>query len=93
MKEELKAGEKNVSAVHGWRGTEPASNGDKPRGFAALPREKLAEISRKGGVSGHAQGVAHEWTRETAREAGKKGGRATHEKRRELAAVIAPTQD
>lgn len=58
------------------------SEGKKPRGFAAMSREAVSELARKGGVVAHAEGVAHEWTREEAREAGRKGGRRTHELRR-----------
>ncbi len=48
------------------------------RGFAAMSKEKQQEIARKGGVSAHAKGVAHQWTPEEARAAGqksKKGGK------------------
>lgn len=41
------------------------------------------EISRKGGKSAHAQGVAHEFTPAEARIAGRKGSAAMHRKRRE----------
>jgi general stress protein YciG len=44
------------------------------RGFAALDPEKQKEIARLGGKAAHAQGKAHEFTSEEAREAGKKGG-------------------
>lgn len=46
----------------------------KPRGFAALTPERRKEISRKGGVTAHVKGSAHEWDSTTAREAGRKGG-------------------
>jgi hypothetical protein len=49
----------------------------KPKGFARMSKDGLREIARKGGVAAHAQGKAHQWTREEAREAGKKGGAAT----------------
>ncbi|HLK91102.1 MAG TPA: stress-induced protein [Polyangia bacterium] len=51
-----------------------ASNVSKPRGFAALTPERRKEISRKGGVSAHVKGSAHEWDTQAAREAGRKGG-------------------
>ena len=44
------------------------------RGFAALAPEKQREIARLGGRAAHAQGKAHEFTREEARVAGRKGG-------------------
>jgi uncharacterized protein len=46
------------------------------RGFAAMDAEKQKEIARKGGRAAHEQGVAHEWSSQEAREAGKKGGQA-----------------
>jgi uncharacterized protein len=52
------------------------------RGFAAMPRDKVRELARQGGVSAHASGKAYRWTPETAREAGRKGGLALHNKKR-----------
>ena len=46
------------------------------RGFAAMDAEKQREIARKGGRAAHEQGVAHEWSSEEARAAGKKGGQS-----------------
>jgi general stress protein YciG len=46
------------------------------RGFAAMSQEKQKEIARKGGRAAHEQGVAHQWTSQEAKEAGKKGGQA-----------------
>ena len=51
-------------------------NGKSIRGFAAMNEEKQKEIARKGGRAAHEQGVAHEWSSQEAREAGKKGGQA-----------------
>jgi len=44
------------------------------RGFASMNAEQKREIARKGGKTAHALGVAHTWTSEQARAAGKKGG-------------------
>ena len=44
-------------------------------GFATMTPEKQKEIAGKGGRSAHRMGKAHEWTRDEAREAGKKGGK------------------
>lgn len=41
-----------------------------------MDRDKQREIARKGGKAAHAKGVAHTWTSEEAREAGRKGGSA-----------------
>lgn len=54
----------------------------KPRGFAALDRRIVSEIARKGGKAAHAAGTAHEFTTDEARIAGRKGGVASHAKRR-----------
>lgn len=44
------------------------------RGFASMDLVKQREIASKGGKAAHAQGTAHRWSREEAREAGRKGG-------------------
>jgi general stress protein YciG len=55
------------------------------RGFASMDRTKQREIASKGGRAAHQKGTAHEWTREEAREAGRKGGIMSHRSR--------PTED
>jgi len=42
--------------------------------FNKFSPERRREIARKGGLAAQASGVAHRWTSETAREAGKIGG-------------------
>lgn len=44
------------------------------RGFASMSPEKQREIASKGGRAAHEKGVAHEWTPDEARNAGRKGG-------------------
>jgi len=61
---------------------EPGAKPRRPRGFAAMDRKLVSEIARKGGKAAHSAGTAHEFTTEEARVAGRKGGRATHAKRR-----------
>jgi uncharacterized protein len=56
----------------------------RPRGFAAMDRKLVSEISRKGGKAAHSAGTAHEFTSEEAREAGRKGGHASHASRRKV---------
>jgi general stress protein YciG len=51
------------------------------RGFAAMSPERQREIASQGGRAAHQQGVAHEWSAEEAREAGKKGGQASGKRR------------
>jgi general stress protein YciG len=53
-----------------------------------MDREKQRSIASKGGKAAHAKGRAHEWTAEEAREAGRKGGAASH--RHELAPTAGP---
>lgn len=49
----------------------------KPRGFAAMSPERRLEAARKGAAATHGTGKAHRWTKEAAREAGRKGGLQT----------------
>ena len=53
------------------------------RGFASMDRTKQKEIASKGGKAAHQKGTAHEWTSEEAREAGRKGGMASHRRKQE----------
>src|SRR5580698_8949285 len=54
----------------------------RPRGFAAMDRKLVTELARKGGKAAHQLGAAHEFNSDEAREAGRKGGLASHVKRR-----------
>ncbi|MEO6406231.1 MAG: KGG domain-containing protein [Ferruginibacter sp.] len=58
------------------------------RGFASMDPIKQKEIASKGGRAAHQQGTAHEFSREEAREAGRKGGQNSHGGGRKSAAVI-----
>ena len=60
------------------------------RGFASMDRAKQREIASKGGKAAHQKGTAHEWTSEEARDAGRKGGIASHRRRREQ---MSPTDE
>ena len=51
------------------------------RGFAAMSPERQRVIASQGGRAAHQQGVAHEWSAEEARAAGKKGGQASGKRR------------
>ena len=67
------------------------------RGFASMDRNKQREIASKGGKAAHQKGTAHEWTCEEAREAGRKGGMASHRRKqdqpgREQTTASAPEQ-
>ncbi|HEX8313618.1 MAG TPA: hypothetical protein VF609_01415 [Flavisolibacter sp.] len=59
--------------------TKKEAEGQKEsRGFAAMSLEKQREIASLGDLAAHEQGVAHEWNKLEAAEAGKKGGQAGH---------------
>ena len=81
-----------------WMGSETAryrAEQDHPAtGEGAQLRRKIADLRRwiepnsarlpaKGGKAAHQKGTAHEWTSEEARDAGRKGGLASHKRRRE----------
>jgi uncharacterized protein len=60
------------------------------RGFASMERNRQRQIASKGGKAAHKKGAAHEWTREEAQAAGRKGGLARHRKPREASAPSSP---
>jgi uncharacterized protein len=63
------------------------------RGFASMDRAKQREIASKGGKAAHQKGTAHEWTSEEARDAGRKGGIASHQRRREQTGGAQASED
>jgi uncharacterized protein len=72
---------------------EPMPAPRQRRGFATMDREKVREVARHGGKAAHAAGTAHEFTSDEARAAGRKGGLATHARRRtKVAANSTPRQ-
>jgi uncharacterized protein len=56
-----------------------------------MDRTKQREIASKGGKAAHQKGTAHEWTSEEARNAGRKGGLASHQRRRERLGLETPS--
>jgi len=44
------------------------------RGFASMDPARVKELASKGGKAAHAQGVAHQFSPDEAREAGRRGG-------------------
>jgi general stress protein YciG len=60
----------------------PATKPRKPRGFAAMDPKLVSELAQRGGKAAHRAGTAHQFTTAEAREAGRRGGLATHAKRR-----------
>lgn len=65
------------------------ANGRKTsnRGFAAMDPEKQRRIASEGGRAAHRQGVAHEWSRDEAREAGRKGGQIVSQNRDHMSEI------
>ncbi len=65
------------------------SNGRKTsnRGFAAMDPQKQKKIASEGGRAAHRQGVAHEWSRDEAREAGRKGGQIVSQNREHMSEI------
>ena len=55
--------------------------GKTERGFAAMHPDRQREIASEGGKAAHQSGNAHEFTSEEAREAGRKGGKASGKQR------------
>lgn len=56
----------------------------KRGGFSAMDPERHREIARLGGITAHRKGVAHEFTSEEARNAGRKKGKGKGRKARQL---------
>jgi general stress protein YciG len=56
-----------------------------------MDRHKQREIASKGGKAAHHKGTAHEWTSDEAREAGRKGGMASHRRKQEQMNEGGPT--
>jgi uncharacterized protein len=57
------------------------------RGFAAMDPEKQKRIASEGGRAAHRQGVAHEWSRDEARQAGRKGGQIVSQNRDHMSEI------
>mgnify|MGYP003941563513 CR=1 FL=1 len=57
------------------------------RGFASMDPAKQREIASKGGKAAHRQGVAHEWSAEEARVAGRKGGESVSRNKEHMAQI------
>lgn len=73
------------SEDEGGRGNESKRTGN--RGFAAMDPEKQKRIASEGGRAAHRQGVAHEWSRDEAREAGRKGGQIVSQNRDHMSEI------
>jgi general stress protein YciG len=58
--------------------------GKEDRGFASMDKAKQRQIASLGGRAAHQKGRAHEWSSAEAREAGRKGGLTTHQRRKAM---------
>ncbi|ALD22660.1 general stress protein [Hymenobacter sp. DG25A] len=65
-------------ASSGGNGHNNSNKGSSNRGFAAMDPEEQRRIASEGGKASHESGRGHEWTSAEAREAGRKGGMASH---------------
>ena len=59
----------------------------RPRGFASMDENKQREIASRGGRAAHAQGTAHKFSPEEARQAGRKGGERVSGNREYMARI------
>ena len=69
---------------------EPAGAEQRPkqkRGFALLAPEDLRELARHGGTTSQANGTANRWTSESARVAGRMGGRTISRDREHMRTI------
>jgi general stress protein YciG len=57
------------------------------RGFAAMNTAQQRAIAAEGGRAAHEKGTAHEFTREEAAQAGRKGGQSVSRNREHMAAI------
>lgn len=60
------------------------------RGFGSMSPERRREISSMGGRAAQARGTGHQWDAASAKEAGRKGGRASQAARRQEEDVPLP---
>jgi general stress protein YciG len=66
-----------TEALESTAGERSAPRPKQRRGFAAMDPAKRRSIASLGGKASHARGTGHKWSAEEAREAGRKGGRAS----------------
>jgi uncharacterized protein len=51
------------------------------KGFGSMDPAKQRALASRGGKAAHQKGTAHQWTREEAQAAGRKGGYASHQRK------------
>ena len=72
---------------HRSKSDRPPRSGTEHRGFAAMDENKQRQIASKGGKAAHEKGTAHEFTRDEARHAGRKGGEVVSQNREHMAQI------
>ena len=72
--EVINTSEREMNGEEMQRGNASTTKRTANRGFAAMDPAKQKQIAQQGGRAAHKQGVAHRWTSEEARLAGRKGG-------------------
>jgi general stress protein YciG len=68
----------------------PKKNGENPkssRGFGSMTPENRRRIASLGGKAAHAKGLAHQFTSEEARIAGRKGGEIIARNRQHMSEI------
>jgi general stress protein YciG len=79
--------------VHGEPGHDACEELRRGRpGFAVMAKARLHEVSASGGRAAHRAGKAHRFTREEARIAGRKGGKAVRARSSKNASSVGPTR-
>jgi len=73
--------------VNGKEESESQGARKSNRGFAAMSPERQKAIASEGGRAAHRQGVAHEWSSNEARQAGRKGGQAVSQNREHMSEI------
>jgi len=67
--------------------TNNQQNSKNKRGFASMDSARQRAIASKGGKAAHQQGVAHQWSPEEARAAGRKGGESVSRNKNHMAEI------
>lgn len=65
----------------------PRRNSSDRRGFASMDDDKQKRIASLGGKAAHASGHAHEFSREEAQSAGRKGGMTVSQNKNHMAEI------
>jgi uncharacterized protein len=70
-----------TSEMENTKADDPKARPRSRRGFALLDPKQVRKLASRGGRAAHECGTAHEFTREEAQVAGRKGGLASARRR------------